>query len=523
MDRPLGGPTMSPVRGFRFPMQSLVQAAVAVLLLLASSPMTSAAPISVVVYNVENLFDIDGRTVFEDYRLGEGDTRYSPRKLLTKIQNISRVMALVDESRGPDIILFQEIEADNTPASGMGDEESFLKRNAGRTVKQLLSGDPPEETLGWPAEAWLLKAMAEAGLKGYRISGGGRRADPTGRPIAHTNLTFSRLPIVETRIHPAPGARPILETRVRTANGDLYLFNNHWKSGASDPESELIRIGNAEVLRERIDEILAGDPSADLLIGGDLNSHYNQGERNPAFRRTAIGQVLRAQASRAAVSSTAGEALYNLWHELPQRERASDHFRGEWGTLMHIIISRGLLDHSGLQYVDGSFRVLKVPGLNADAVSGLPIRWSSSGLSGSGFSDHFPLAMRIQGVDTDDAGRFLPAPERAEGPGKVARSVALDVDLSKAVRAAAVPPGEPLQVESNRGVLYLVEGRVVDTQPFIIEVRGERFRIHSPDRELRDEIHAAYVVGEPIRLYGRLRPFRTTWQFVVEDRSWWPR
>jgi hypothetical protein len=67
-----------------------------------------------------------------------------------------------------------------------------------------------------------------------------------------------------------------LETTILVNGNNFTLFNNHWKSGASSPEMELHRIQNAEVLRNRIDELVREDPKIDLLVGGDLNSHYNQ-------------------------------------------------------------------------------------------------------------------------------------------------------------------------------------------------------------------------------------------------------
>ena len=69
------------------------------------------------------------------------------------------------------------------------------------------------------------------------------------------------------------------------------------------------------------------------------------------MKTTGLNDVLRSQGNELAVRGPQRD-LYNLWFELPAPERGSDTYRGEWGTLMHLIISRGLYDFRGVQYVD---------------------------------------------------------------------------------------------------------------------------------------------------------------------------
>ena len=57
-------------------------------------------------------------------------------------------------------------------------------------------------------------------------------------------------------MHPLERARPILETKISVNGKPLILFNNHWKSGASSASLEKVRLGNAQVLRKRIDDLL---------------------------------------------------------------------------------------------------------------------------------------------------------------------------------------------------------------------------------------------------------------------------
>ena len=63
-----------------------------------------------------------------------------------------------------------------------------------------------------------------------------------------------------------PNARNILEVELEIDGARLYVFNNHWKSGASDPVTEKIRVASARVLRARLDQILKADPHVDIIL-----------------------------------------------------------------------------------------------------------------------------------------------------------------------------------------------------------------------------------------------------------------
>ena len=56
-------------------------------------------------------------------------------------------------------------------------------------------------------------------------------------------------------------------------------MEGHVPPGAGDAETEKTRVANARTLRTRLNEILKADPNADVLLGGDFNSQYNQSRR----------------------------------------------------------------------------------------------------------------------------------------------------------------------------------------------------------------------------------------------------
>jgi hypothetical protein len=495
------------------------------ILLLLTSVWLAAKPFTVLVYNVENLHDADGAAAYDEYQ----PAIYKPAHVLTKVNNVARVVAKFADGEGPEVVMFHEIEIDHTPGKTPPDYADILKRYSDTTIDRMLGPDLSAEIADLPAEALLLKAFADRGLSGYSVivghDGEGRLVrDDGGLAQAIKCVIFSRFPVKEVRNHRAASARNILEVKLDVEGHALTVFVNHWKSGASDAETELVRIENAGVLRKRIDALLEADPYADILIGGDLNSHYNQKRRFRKMPVTALNDVLGSQGNELAIRGPARD-LYNLWLELPEIERGSDVFKGEWGTLMHLIVTRGLYDLRGVQYIDNSFGVAKYPGLNADA-AGLPVRWNpNGGDGGSGFSDHFPVFARFRTVDDNQPGKFMPL-TRESGSEAEGGATANKVDLSKTDFASAViladlPAGTQLRDGTWTGKFFRVTAKALDDRLLKIEVNGEVYDVYGPRKEIRGLLYAQRRknAGE-LSFYGELGIYKGNWQFLVKAKEW---
>jgi hypothetical protein len=497
------------------------------LLIVACLALASGAwarSFSVVTFNVENLHDLDGVAIYDDYQTDN----WTAEHLRVKLTNIVAVLARANEGAGPDIVTFNEIEFDHTPESTVpdGDYAAWLASVAPTTYREMLAQDPiPPELLGLPAEAWLLKAAVDDGLGAYHVAVTDEAPAADARGPAVRNVLFSRFPITEVRSHRLVGARAILEATVDVEGVPFTVFVNHWKSGASSLEAEETRRGNARVLRDRLDEIFQADPKADLIITGDLNSHYNQKQRYRDMRTTAINDILGSQGNELAIRGRDRD-LYNLWFELPSDQRGSDTFRGEWGTLMHLIISRGLYDQNGIQYEDNSFAVMKFPGLNANAL-GLPNRWSRGRVPG-GFSDHFPLYARFRKLDTTDRDRWMPLSRPSEtetGTGTALRTAVSPVQLfANALKFSDLPEGADVRDGSYTGRIFLIEAAAhVNERGHVKVTLGDHeYDVFSPNRELRDDLRARARAGALTRFYGELGTFRGNWQFLLHGREWAP-
>ncbi len=471
---------------------------------------------TVVAYNVENLFDADGVAGFDEYK----PERYTRAHVLTKAQNAAKLVAQYEQGRGPDVLIVNELEVDQTPSEGTIDYHALLAPYASLKLDDMLGAKFDRAIGDLPAEALLAKALADRGIQGYKLFVSDNATSVPGRKLDQRNAIFTRLPVKAVRSHPTVDARAVLEVQLEVDGATFYVFANHWKSGASDPATEATRIANAKTLRTRLDEILKADPHADLILGGDFNSQYNQKQRYPAMTVTGINDTLGAQGDELAVR-TSTSALYNLWYELPPEKRGSDTYRGEWGTLMHLIVSRGVYDLRGVQYVDNSFAVGKFTGLNADA-QGLPVRWENDGTKGAGFSDHFPVSAKFTVVKNNDTSRYV-ALSNPSKPSPADTTIHKTVDyaaMDVAKAAVSVPAGVSIRTPEYKGKLFRVEGTVAPGSRLAVEFRGETYDVFSHDPALREKLRKDYAEGATIRFYGELGQFRERWQFVVQHASW---
>ena len=475
-----------------------------------SCGMASAGEFTVVTYNVENLFDVDGFALFRDYQQDEtGDPfTYTRRKLLTKIQHTAAVLKTLNAGAGPEVILLQELEADFTPQSQVADLEAFLRDTRGMTAEQMLTTQWQAEYAGLPSEAWLLKGLSDVGLVGYSVvtapsKGGAAR-------MAHSNAVFSRFPVGEVQWHALEQARDILEVTLDVGGHPLTVFVNHWKSGASNAEREPIRVQNATVLRALIDARLAADPQADIIIGGDLNSHYNHSLLYPAIN-TGIHHVLGSQGDEGSMGVRGTTALYNLWFELPPEQRYSEVWRGRRGTLMHLLVAGGLYDARGVSYVDGSFDKLVLPCLNADAL-GRPLRWTFAGEAGGGASDHFPVFARFSTRPFEFKHAASAGDDALHFEMPLNYSGAADLRLED---GSFLGDLEDAELGAYVGRLYRVEAVVSSVAPLRLTVGVHEWAAYVPDQTIYNRLIDA-TDGQVHLLVIRLGIYREQRQLVVE-------
>ncbi|MEM8867559.1 MAG: hypothetical protein AAGC73_04765 [Verrucomicrobiota bacterium] len=483
---------------------------VSFLLQLSCHAAQSDESFTVVAYNLENVFDVDGVALFEDYKQDdlEDPFVYTRRKLLTKLENAAAVLKAVNEGAGPEVLLIQELEGDFTPDSAVTDFDAFLEAHASTTVASMLTDGWDPDYAGLPAVAWLHKALADYGLECYEVVVAPSKAMDSR--IAHVNAVFSKFPIKSVAVHPLLEARDILEVELEVEGHRLWLYDNHWKSGASNPKREPVRLQNADVLRSLIDQRLEEDPAAEIIIGGDLNSHYNQSLLFPKIE-TGINDVLGSQGDE----SFQGGDLYNLWFELPPEARFSEVWRGRRGSLMHLILSGGLYDSEGISYVDGSFAKLVVPGLNVDAI-GRPLAWNPAGTTGGGFTDHIPVMAEFR------LGAFRAAGPLSKGDDALDYEMPLSLadfpELSQFPDGAFIGEIEDAELGPYVDRLYEVEAAVLGIKPLRLKVGEAVWPAYTYDKNLfKESALPAYLnEGKLAKLVVRIHIYRGKKQLIVE-------
>ncbi len=471
----------------------------------------------VVAYNVENLFDADGVSTYDDY----SPEKYSTRHLLTKLRNAATVLSRTSGKRGPDVLVLNEIELDQTPSNRSAAD--WLALAKAKSLAELLPKDDPDpQFIDAPAEFWLAKALEEAGLGSYHIvvpdEKPGLHED--GRPRSVKNIIFSRFPVRESRTHPTTDARAILEATLDVEGQPLSIFANHWKSGAGDEDNERIRIENATTLRKRLDAIFYKHPLADVIVAGDLNCHYNQSERYPHFRRTAIGDILKAEGAKSSLKDGSTD-LYNLWFELPPESRGSDVYRDQWGTLIHLIGSRGLFEQGGISIVPGTFGAVVIRGLNADYLD-RPVRWSK-GRNPAGYSDHFPVQVRLRTGPSGGPPRWLDLSKpNFSKPSDPVRRVS-EVEVAQRARSNAPLLTSPaFDPAAHQGEVFLVEApaQVGDEGYISISTGPRTFDVFSHTKSIRDALRNQARSTGRLSFIGELGEFKNRLQFVVHRPDW---
>ncbi len=488
-----------------------------------SDPKPSTTPnpngYLVVTHNVENLFDADGIAVYDDYKptSADGSAQYTNVQILNKIRNIVRLMQQYGDGNGPDVIMAVEIESDHTPGASQraGD---FLEKWSNTTLERMLGEGFGDEVADLPAELLMLKGMWDAGLTGYDVATVEPRRG-NGTPYAVIkNVVFSRLPILHdrTKAHDISDARPILEVWLDVDGMALVTFTNHWKSGASNVQTEATRIQNAQVLRSRIEQLIASDPDVDFILGGDFNSDYNQLQRYTNMTETGINSVLVTTGDERSAKREKS-AIYNLWYEVPVGERRSDSYFENWGTLMHFMVSPGMYNRSGVTYVDNSFEVGIFPGLNANPVNLQPRRWTNAS-GGIGFSDHFPLSMRIKVIPDGEGLIELENPGVENAPDW--RPLRVQTPMPDASIITKMDPTKAADYLNTEyyDTFFEVTGTLRSEDNTLV-VGNVAFDLFSPTFRVPQVLGSRIEAGETITIIGRLSNFRNRWQFIIDDRS----
>lgn len=319
-----------------------------------SQPTHSKVSI-IAFYNLENFYDtINNPIVNDDDFTPAGIKQYSAKIYLDKVTKLATVISLIgtdiSPTIGPALLGVAEIEND--------------------TVLNDLTHHP------------LLRQ------RGYRIIHYDSK-DARGIDVALLYHPRYFIPEKAEKLYvQLPGnskeayhTRDILYVKGQLAGETIHVYVNHWPSRrGGETRSSPARKAAAMVCRQHINHILALDPSAKIIVMGDLNDDPDS---------PSITFALRAKGKKELLGP--GD-LFNPWDELYQQGIGTLANRDAWGLFDQIILSRAWLDttQTGLSY---RTRYIFNPGFmreNNGRFRGYPMRtWDGNTYRG-GYSDHFP-------------------------------------------------------------------------------------------------------------------------------------
>ncbi len=282
--------------------------------------------LAVATYNVENLDPTDGPAVFArhaDY--------------------------IVNHLRSPDLLAIEEIQDNDGPAN-TSETDATTTWNlliaaisaAGGPSYEYRQIDPvDDEDGGEPGGnirvGFLFRTDRE--LDFIDRPGG----DSTTATSVLTTPSGPRLSFSPGRVAPSDPAftdsRKPLAGEFRMRGRRVFVVVNHFASKGGDQplfgrfqppqrSSEVQRHAQAQVVNDFVDAILAVDPSANVIVLGDINDFE--------FSET--------------VSILSGGVLTSLMNTLPQAERYSYVFEGNSQVLDQILVSGNLLSNFGIEY-----------------------------------------------------------------------------------------------------------------------------------------------------------------------------
>ena len=184
---------------------------------------------------------------------------------------------------------------------------------------------------------------------------------------------------------PNEKTRDILYVKGQINGEDLHLFVNHWSSRRDgQKETEYKRLASANVVSGKIDEIRSNDSDPNIILMGDFNDYPDN---------ISITEVIAADGS-------GDKPFYNsasLTHE--RAEEGSYNYRGDWGMLDQIILSKELKNSQSIVLNNDQISIFKEDWMlfqHPKYKDFRPNRSYGGNKYYGGYSDHLPVYLQFR-------------------------------------------------------------------------------------------------------------------------------
>jgi len=317
--------------------------------------------ISILFYNVENLFDTKNDPQTEDDEFTtEGDRHWTYKRLNNKLLNISKVILSASGWNVPEIVALCEIE--------------------NRDVLEMLFNKTP------------LKSHS------YKII---HKESPDHRgidvafiysPEHFYPIEYKHYALKEKNDSVMKSREILYVLGVLNKTDTLHFFVNHWPSrygGLLETRSK--RIEAAKLLRQKVDVLFEKYSSPKIIILGDFNDQPND---------ESLKDYLKAKKEDDAITDS---NLCNLSFNWENNLNGTLKYQSQWDVFDQIIVSGALLNSSsGYVAQSGNATILNHSFLfeKDEKFGGLKPKRTYYGYSYlGGFSDHLPILLKLKKVN----------------------------------------------------------------------------------------------------------------------------
>lgn len=306
---------------------------------------------TVVSYNVENLFDtVDDLKVPDEEFLPASEKKWDNEKYQKKLADLARVISEVNPKEMPEVVGLVEVE------------NRAVLEDMVKTGK--LNGQ------GY--------AVIHEESPDYR----GIDVALIYRKDAFQEISHEVLPVVFPD-DPEFKTRDILHVTGKMRNKTVHLFVNHWPSRiGGDEKTEPKRILAASVLKTKVDQILAIDAKARIIIMGDMNDEP-------------VNKSLQETLGAAAPNS--GATLVNLMTPDDVAGKGTYFYSGAWNMLDNLVVSETVLKGTGMQVEGGKGNIFSDDWMIFTNKNGdkTPNRSYVGNKYVGGVSDHFAVYFKM--------------------------------------------------------------------------------------------------------------------------------
>jgi predicted extracellular nuclease len=318
--------------------------------------------LTIVFYNVENLFDIynDPKTNDDEFT-PESPKQWNEEKYKKKITDLAKVLSSINEKELPSLICLAEVENQKVL------EDLVVTSKLKKGKFGIVHYDSKDER---GIDVALLYKKDEIEL-----------------------LDSKAIPVV-FGFDVEDVTRDILYVKCRIKGDEIYhLFINHWPSRTpNEQDSEIKRITAAVTLRKEVDNILNFENNARIIIMGDFNDEPTN---------KSVLQILGAGNKRKNFNY---RDLYNMMYDLHNiSNEGSITYKDSWQMFDQIIVSPSLFDKARgyyLTFTDG--KVYKDESLlfkNPQTGFASPNKSYIGDTYYGGVSDHLPVYVILKKDD----------------------------------------------------------------------------------------------------------------------------